>query len=146
MSDTFTATPQFGAQSAPPAPAKAGPVVEFKPPAALNLRPSPPKPAVAPVEAKEAPKPPAEPPKPPPDDGKADAKPFACAPSGYPLDERNQKTSWGAALSETFDLAKEDSADDLLLNEVIWKSVRGAESAMPMPRRAAFVRVLGDGD
>ena len=79
MSDTFTATPQFGAQSAPPAPAKAGPVVEFKPPAALNLRPSPPKPAVAPVEAKEAPKPPAEPPKPPPDDGKADAKPPAKA-------------------------------------------------------------------
>ena len=34
---------------------------------------------------------------------------------------------------------KEDAADDLLLNEVIWRSVRGAESRMPAPRRAAFV-------
>ena len=35
--------------------------------------------------------------------------------------------------------AKEDAADDLLLNEIIWRSVRGAESPMPAPKRAAFV-------
>ena len=31
------------------------------------------------------------------------------------------------------------SADDLLLNEIIWRSVRGADSPMPAPVRAAFV-------
>ena len=35
--------------------------------------------------------------------------------------------------------AREDAADDLLLNEVVWRSVRGANSPMPAPVRAAFV-------
>jgi hypothetical protein len=42
-------------------------------------------------------------------------------------------------MSEEFDLAKEDAADDLLFNEVIWRSVKGADSPMPPPVRAAFV-------
>jgi hypothetical protein len=55
------------------------------------------------------------------------------------LNEKNKKTAWGAKLSEEFDLTKEDAVDDLLLNEVIWRSVRGPESHMPPPVRAAFV-------
>jgi YVTN family beta-propeller protein len=55
------------------------------------------------------------------------------------LNEKNQKTAWGADLSEKFDLTKEDAADDLLLNEVVWRSVRGPNSPMPPPVRAAFV-------
>jgi hypothetical protein len=35
--------------------------------------------------------------------------------------------------------AREDAVDDLLLNEVVWRSVRGPDSAMPAPVRAAFV-------
>jgi hypothetical protein len=35
--------------------------------------------------------------------------------------------------------AKEDAADDLLLNEAVWRSVRGENSPMPPPVRAAFV-------
>jgi hypothetical protein len=42
-------------------------------------------------------------------------------------------------LSEKFNLAREDAADDLLLNEVIWRSIKGADSPMPAPVRAAFV-------
>ena len=37
------------------------------------------------------------------------------------------------------DFSKEDAADDLALNEVVWRSVRGANSPMPAPRRAGFV-------
>jgi hypothetical protein len=37
------------------------------------------------------------------------------------------------------DFAREDAADDLLLNEAIWRSVRGAGSLMPAPVRAGFV-------
>ena len=48
-------------------------------------------------------------------------------------------TAWGAKLSEGFDFTREDAADDLLLNEVIWRSVRGPDSPMPPPVRAAFV-------
>jgi DNA-binding beta-propeller fold protein YncE len=53
--------------------------------------------------------------------------------------ETNPKTAWGAELSEKFNLAREDAADDLLFNEVIWRSVKGAGSPMPPPVRAAFV-------
>jgi DNA-binding beta-propeller fold protein YncE len=55
------------------------------------------------------------------------------------LEETNKATAWGAKLSETFDLAKEDAADDLLLNEVVWRSIKGADCPMPAPVRAAFV-------
>ena len=41
-------------------------------------------------------------------------------------------------MSEKFDLTKEDMADDLLFNEVIWRSVKGAKSPMPAPVRAGF--------
>jgi DNA-binding beta-propeller fold protein YncE len=55
------------------------------------------------------------------------------------LQEKNKAAAWGSKLSEKFNLAKEDAADDLKLNEVIWRSVKGARSPMPAPVRAAFV-------
>jgi len=55
------------------------------------------------------------------------------------LKEKNAKNAWGAEASAKFDLTKEDLVDDLLFNEVIWRSVRGANSPMPPPVRAAFV-------
>ena len=36
-------------------------------------------------------------------------------------------------------LDEADMAPELELNEIIWRSVRGADSPMPPPRRAAFV-------
>ena len=54
------------------------------------------------------------------------------------LDAVNKPGVFGAAQSEKFDLTKEDQADDLLFNEVIWKSVKGARNAMPAPVRAGF--------
>jgi len=40
-----------------------------------------------------------------------------------------------------FNLAKEDQADDFLLDEMIWRSVRGVNHPMPAPTRAGFVMV-----
>ena len=54
------------------------------------------------------------------------------------LSDKNTAVAWGANLSEKFDLTKEDRADDLLFNEVIWRSVKGAHSPMPAPVRAAW--------
>lgn len=76
--------------------------------------------------------------------GEPDLTPYTCKPAAWPLDELNTADAWGSQVSLEMDLAKEDAADDLLFNEVIWKSVRGANTPMPMPRRAAFVRLVGD--
>ncbi len=69
----------------------------------------------------------------------SDVKPFKHLPNNVPLDTLNLPNAYGARLSATFDFSKEDAADDLLLNEVIWRSVRGANSPMPAPVRAGFV-------
>lgn len=69
----------------------------------------------------------------------ADARPYAVVPAGVDLNEVNRPDAYGAKLSATFDFSKEDAADDLLLNDVIWRSVRGANSPMPAPVRAGFV-------
>jgi hypothetical protein len=70
---------------------------------------------------------------------KPDLRPFEHAVPDADLDEKNKKTAWGVNLSESFDLTREDAADDQLLNEVVWHSVRGADSPMPPPVHAAFV-------
>jgi hypothetical protein len=59
-----------------------------------------------------------------------------------PLDEKNTSVSWGAAASLAMNLEEADLAPELPLNEILWKSVRGADSTMPPPVRAAFVRSL----
>ncbi len=70
---------------------------------------------------------------------KADLSPYSHLPANVDLNEKNQPDAYGAALSEKLDLAKEDQADDLLFNEIIWKAVKGKNSPMPPPVRAAFV-------
>ena len=42
----------------------------------------------------------------------------------------------GGDWSEKLNLAKEDQADDLIFNEIIWKSVKGRDSADARPRSA----------
>jgi WD40 repeat protein len=51
----------------------------------------------------------------------------------------NTAHAWGAKESEGFDFSREDAVDDLLLNEIIWRSVRGPNSPMPPPVHAAFI-------
>jgi hypothetical protein len=66
-----------------------------------------------------------------------DLRPYEAAPATVDLEERNKRTAWGSQLKMNF--AREDAVDDLLLNETVWRSVRGAENSMPPPKRAAFV-------
>ncbi len=70
---------------------------------------------------------------------KPDLSAYEHVPAQVDLQETNKATAWGANLSETFELTKEDAADDLLLNEVICRSVKGPHVPMPAPVRAAFV-------
>lgn len=66
-----------------------------------------------------------------------DLRPFDVLPANVDLNERNPAHAWGGEIKMNF--AKEDAVDDLLLNEVIWRSVRGADNPMPAPVRAAFL-------
>ncbi|HEV3386872.1 MAG TPA: alkaline phosphatase family protein, partial [Gemmata sp.] len=54
------------------------------------------------------------------------------------LKELNKRDAFGASWMETQDLSKEDLLDDVVFNEIIWKAVKGAQSATPAPIRAAF--------
>ena len=66
-----------------------------------------------------------------------DPRPYEAAPANVNLDEKNPLTAWGGNLKMNF--AKEDAADENLLNQAVWKSVRGSASPMPAPVHAAFV-------
>jgi hypothetical protein len=68
-----------------------------------------------------------------------DLRPYEAKEVTVDLEEKNARTAWGADLSTKMDFAKEDAADDLQLNEVIWRSIRGSDNPMPRPVRAAFV-------
>jgi YVTN family beta-propeller protein len=65
------------------------------------------------------------------------SRPYTALPESVNMNEENTRTAWGADLK--MDFSKEDAADDFLLNEAVWKSVRGATSSMPAPVHAAFV-------
>ena len=59
-----------------------------------------------------------------------------------PKVDRNAKVAaneWGVKETLAMDFTKEDAADDLLLNEIIWRNVRGAQAQMPAPIRRAWV-------
>jgi hypothetical protein len=64
---------------------------------------------------------------------------FAALPPNVDLQERNVRLAWGSGASKKMDFTREDAADDFLLNEIIWRSVRGADQPMPAPIHAAFV-------
>lgn len=70
--------------------------------------------------------------------------PFTKREARVPLDEMNAPNAPGAAASTAMNLEEADQAPDLELNEIIWKAVRGADSVMPPPVRAAFIRALED--
>jgi len=74
----------------------------------------------------------------------ANTEPYVALPANVDLNATNSVASWGSEIK--FNLAKEDAADDLLFNEVIWRSVKGSNHPMPAPVRAGFVVVKASRD
>lgn len=70
---------------------------------------------------------------------KPDFTPYNTIQPAINLDNRNVAVNESSRRSELFNFAKEDAAPDLDLNEVVWKSVKGENSIMPVPKRSAFV-------
>jgi hypothetical protein len=75
-----------------------------------------------------------------------DLAPFRRDEPRVPLDELNLPTAFGASASRAMDFSDADRAPETLLNEIIWRSVKGASSPMPPPRRSVFVRPSGQHD
>jgi hypothetical protein len=72
--------------------------------------------------------------------------PFARREARVSITEMNGPGAPGAAASAAMNFEEADLTPELELNEILWKSVRGAGSIMPPPRRTAFVWTLkGDG-
>jgi hypothetical protein len=67
---------------------------------------------------------------------------YAARDARVSLDEINGADAWGAEASAKMNLAEADMAPEYELNEILWKSVRGADSPMPPPVRAGFVRAV----
>lgn len=76
----------------------------------------------------------------------ADLTPYAHRPAQVDLQARNASAGSGALISADLDFSREDACDDLVLNDLIWKSVRGNDARMPPPVRASFVFALPDDD
>jgi hypothetical protein len=66
--------------------------------------------------------------------------PFTLRPARIDVQEKNRANAWGAAASAGMYFAEADRAPEQLLNEIIWRSVKGPAAVMPPPVRAAFVR------
>ena len=71
---------------------------------------------------------------------------YTHRPARVNLEEKNDAAAPGAAASLAMNFEEPDHAPDLELNEIVWKAVRGAHSAMPPPVRAAFVQPVDDDD
>ena len=74
-----------------------------------------------------------------------DTQPFTACP---PLVDTRERTAFDAsALQSTrLDFSRADRVPDILLNEILWKSVKGAGSSAPVAHRAAFVLASDDKD
>jgi phospholipase C len=62
-----------------------------------------------------------------------DLTPYNVLPAQIDLNEKNTPKSYGSRASAKMDFDDEDRAPMHLLNEIIWKSVKGADSPMPPP-------------
>jgi hypothetical protein len=71
---------------------------------------------------------------------KADLTPYKHRPAGVDLKQTVKRSDFGVKETQKLDFSKPDAADDLALNDIVWKSVRGKDSPMPPPVRASFVR------
>ena len=75
-----------------------------------------------------------------------DLTPYTHRSGTVRFDQLNAKNAWGSARSETLDFSRPDAVDDIVLSEIVWRAVRGADSPMPPPVRAAFVFPRPDAD
>ena len=70
-----------------------------------------------------------------------DTSAFNHVPAQYDITQKNIATNKLSEKSATFNFSKEDEVNEADFNYVLWKGIKGMDSPVPAPRRAAFVRV-----
>jgi hypothetical protein len=65
---------------------------------------------------------------------------FTALPAQVDLAEKNTADNKLSMLSNKLDFSKEDLVPDQVMNEIIWKFVKGDKVPMPAPVRAAFFK------
>lgn len=70
-----------------------------------------------------------------------DLTPFNVKPANVDIYEKNIAVNALSKEAEHFNLAEYDAVPDLDFNKHLWKAIKGIESEMPAPKRAAFVRI-----
>jgi YVTN family beta-propeller protein len=71
---------------------------------------------------------------------KADLTPYSHVGPQVDVNAKNTALAWGGKESGEMDFSDYDRAPEFALNEIIWKSVRGADSEMPLPVRRFHIR------
>ncbi len=75
----------------------------------------------------------------------SDLTPFTHVEPQIDINELNEKTAWGVKESEDMDWSDFDKTPMFALNEIIWKSIKGADSEMPLPvHRFAYASLQGN--
>jgi YVTN family beta-propeller protein len=68
----------------------------------------------------------------------ADLTPFASVPARIDLNAKNLPTAYGAERSMKMDFSEYDKIDDFELNEILWRSIKGADAPLPPAVRRAI--------
>jgi hypothetical protein len=71
---------------------------------------------------------------------KPNLTPYTHVPPEVDVNALNTALAWGARESEQMDFTEYDRIPEFALNEILWKSVRGADSPMPLPIRSFHFR------
>ncbi len=77
---------------------------------------------------------------------KPDLTPFKALSASIDINERNIADNELSRQSAFFNLAELDAVPERAFNEVLWKAIKGMNSEMPPPVRAAFVWANGSDD
>jgi YVTN family beta-propeller protein len=66
---------------------------------------------------------------------------FNYLPENVDLNDKNIAVNKLSEKSETFNFSKEDEVNETDFNEVLWKGIKGINTLVPSPKRAAFLKV-----
>jgi DNA-binding beta-propeller fold protein YncE len=75
--------------------------------------------------------------------GTPNLAPYSRIVPRVPLEEKNLASAFGALESLAMNFDDEDRTPEVLLNEILWRSMKGPDSPMPPPRRSAFIKPVG---
>jgi hypothetical protein len=74
--------------------------------------------------------------------GTPNLTPFTRIVPRVPLEEKNLASAFGALESLAMNFDDEDRTPEVLLNEILWRSIKGPDSPMPPPRRSPLIKPI----